>query len=110
VHVDGLLGFFCRHTRDAELAADLTAETFAAALGTRRRFRPEAGSATAWLYGIATNQDSLRGTERLTAVDVGTGRTITATSLKDFGAGWLTPVGENLWLIAPTGYAVVVKP
>jgi RNA polymerase sigma-70 factor (ECF subfamily) len=55
-HVDALLGFFCRRTHDAELAADLTAETFAAALAGRRRYRPEAGSATAWLYGIATNQ------------------------------------------------------
>jgi RNA polymerase sigma factor (sigma-70 family) len=55
-HVDALLGFFCRRTHDAELAADLTAETFAAALAARRRFRPEAGSATAWLYGIATKQ------------------------------------------------------
>jgi RNA polymerase sigma-70 factor (ECF subfamily) len=55
-HVDGLLGFFCRRTHDAELAADLTAETFAAALAGRRRFRPEAGSAAAWLYGIASKQ------------------------------------------------------
>ena len=55
-HVDGLLGFFCRRTHDPELAADLTAETFAAALAGRHRFRPEAGSATAWLYGIASNQ------------------------------------------------------
>jgi RNA polymerase sigma factor (sigma-70 family) len=55
-HVDELLGFFCRRTRDPELAADLTAETFAAALAGRRRYRPEAGSATAWLYGIAVKQ------------------------------------------------------
>src|SRR3954469_12736923 len=39
-HVDALLGFFSRRTRDAELAADLTAETFAAALSAPRRFRP----------------------------------------------------------------------
>ena|SRR5690348_7720234 len=52
-HVDNLLGFFARRTRDAELAADLTAETFAAALAARRRFRPQKGSAGAWLYGIA---------------------------------------------------------
>jgi RNA polymerase sigma factor (sigma-70 family) len=51
-HVDGLLGFFARRTRDAELAADLTAETFAAALASRARYRPEAGTAGAWLYGI----------------------------------------------------------
>jgi RNA polymerase sigma factor (sigma-70 family) len=52
-HVDGVLAFFARRTRDAELAADLTAETFAAALVGRRRFRPQAGVASAWLFGIA---------------------------------------------------------
>ena len=55
-HVDTLLGFFARRTRDADLAADLTAETFAAALSSRRRFRPEAGAAIAWLFGIAMNK------------------------------------------------------
>jgi RNA polymerase sigma-70 factor (ECF subfamily) len=45
-----------RRTRDAELAADLTAETFAAALAARRRYRPDAGSAGAWLFGIASNK------------------------------------------------------
>jgi DNA-directed RNA polymerase specialized sigma24 family protein len=52
-HVEELLGFFARRTRDAELAADLTAETFAAALASRRRYRPQRGSAGAWLHGIA---------------------------------------------------------
>src|SRR5919202_7143264 len=52
-HVDALLGFFQRRTRNPEMAADLTAETFAAALAGRRRYRPEAGAASAWLYGIA---------------------------------------------------------
>jgi RNA polymerase sigma factor (sigma-70 family) len=55
-HVTVLLAYFARRTRDAELAADLTAETFAAALAGRRRFQPEIGSATAWLYGIAAKQ------------------------------------------------------
>jgi RNA polymerase sigma-70 factor (ECF subfamily) len=55
-HVDTLLGFFSRRTRDAELAADLTAETFAAALSARRRYRPQAGAAIAWLFGIAMNK------------------------------------------------------
>lgn len=55
-HVDGLLAYFARRTRDAELAADLTAETFAAALAGRRRFRPEAGPAAGWLYGIAAKK------------------------------------------------------
>jgi RNA polymerase sigma-70 factor, ECF subfamily len=52
-HVDEMLGFFVRRTRDAELAADLTAETFAAALKARRRYRADKGTAGAWLYGIA---------------------------------------------------------
>ena len=55
-HVDQLLGFFARRTGDPELAADLTAETFAAALASRRRYRPEAGAANAWLFGIATKK------------------------------------------------------
>jgi RNA polymerase sigma factor (sigma-70 family) len=55
-HVEMLLGFFGRRTRDPELAADLTAETFAAALAGRRRFHPERGPASAWLYGIAMHK------------------------------------------------------
>jgi RNA polymerase sigma factor (sigma-70 family) len=45
--------FFLRRTGDAEQVADLTAETFAAALQGRHRFDPERGTAVAWLYGIA---------------------------------------------------------
>jgi RNA polymerase sigma-70 factor (ECF subfamily) len=51
-----LLGFFVRRTRDPELAADLCAETFAAALASRHRYRPAAGAAAAWLYGIASKK------------------------------------------------------
>src|SRR5215210_3862520 len=38
-HVKSLLGYFARRTHDPEVAADLTAETFAAALVARRRFK-----------------------------------------------------------------------
>jgi RNA polymerase sigma factor (sigma-70 family) len=55
-HVESVLGFFARRTRDPELAADLCAETFAAALASRHRYRPEAGAAAAWLYGIASKK------------------------------------------------------
>ena len=55
-HVHGLLAFFARRTHDAELAADLTAETFAAALDGAHRHRPDKGAAAAWLYGIANRQ------------------------------------------------------
>jgi RNA polymerase sigma factor (sigma-70 family) len=52
-HAERVLGYFARRTHDPELAADLTAETFAAALAGRRRYRREAGLASAWLFGIA---------------------------------------------------------
>jgi RNA polymerase sigma-70 factor (ECF subfamily) len=55
-HVDRVLGFFARRTRDPELAADLCAETFAAALASRHRYRPDAGAAAAWLFGIASKK------------------------------------------------------
>ena len=55
-HARPLAGFFMRRTGDAELAADLTAETFAAALASRRRFDPAKGPAIRWLYGIARHK------------------------------------------------------
>jgi RNA polymerase sigma factor (sigma-70 family) len=42
-----------RETGNREVATDLTAETFAQALVSMRRFR--GGDETAWLYGIARN-------------------------------------------------------
>lgn len=48
-----VLGFFARRTRDPELAADLAAETFAAALHARRRYRSQQGRADSWLFAIA---------------------------------------------------------
>jgi RNA polymerase sigma factor (sigma-70 family) len=55
-HARPVAGFFAARTHDAEVAADLTAETFAAALEGVDRFRPDRGAATAWLYGIARHQ------------------------------------------------------
>jgi RNA polymerase sigma-70 factor (ECF subfamily) len=48
-------GFLVRRARDPELAADLTAETFAAAMVGAGRFRDEGHSAIGWLLGIARN-------------------------------------------------------
>jgi RNA polymerase sigma factor (sigma-70 family) len=45
-----------RETRNRELAADLSAEVFAAALTAARRYRPEQGTVAAWLLGIARNK------------------------------------------------------
>jgi RNA polymerase sigma factor (sigma-70 family) len=52
-HVRGVLAYFRRRVPDAETAADLTAETFAAALEGRHRYAPDRGPALGWLYGIA---------------------------------------------------------
>lgn len=43
-------------TGDRELAADLSAEVFAAALQSAGRYRPQQGVAAAWLIGIARNK------------------------------------------------------
>jgi RNA polymerase sigma factor (sigma-70 family) len=55
-HARRIAGYMMRATNDAEVAADLTAETFAAALLSRDRYRPEMGAPTTWLYAIAANK------------------------------------------------------
>lgn len=55
-HSVPLTAYFLRRTRNTEVAADLTAETFAAALDGVARFDPARGPAVAWLYGIARRQ------------------------------------------------------
>jgi RNA polymerase sigma factor (sigma-70 family) len=55
-HAAAVLGYLVRRTRDPELGADLTAETFACALEGLARFEPDRGSAVNWLFGIARHQ------------------------------------------------------
>jgi RNA polymerase sigma-70 factor (ECF subfamily) len=55
-HATPVLGYLVRRTRDPELGADLTAETFACVLENIARFDPERGSAVNWLFGIARHQ------------------------------------------------------
>jgi RNA polymerase sigma factor (sigma-70 family) len=52
-HETAILGFMLRRTGEPELAADLAAEAFAAALVSVRRYKPGGAPAAAWLYGIA---------------------------------------------------------
>ena len=55
-HVRGVLAFFRQRVGSAELALDLTAETFAAALEGASRYEPRPDPARGWLYGIAWNK------------------------------------------------------
>jgi RNA polymerase sigma factor (sigma-70 family) len=61
-HLPVVLAFLMRQTGDPELAADLAAETCAAALLGAGRYRHERASAAPWLVGIARNKllESLR--------------------------------------------------
>lgn len=53
-HYERIVAYFARRLYDAEAALDLTAETFAQAYISRRRFRGSApAEADAWLYRIA---------------------------------------------------------
>lgn len=55
-HEQAMLVFFLRRTASPEVAADLTAEVFAAALASAGRFRPAKAPAVAWLYAIANHK------------------------------------------------------
>src|SRR4051794_23237729 len=55
-HVRTVLGYFARRTGDPQVAADLTAETFASAIASQRRYRPTGAPALAWLFKIASRR------------------------------------------------------
>src|SRR5579862_32413 len=55
-HVRGVLAFFRRRVGSAEVAFDLMAETFAAALEAAPRYELRPDPARGWLYGIAWNK------------------------------------------------------
>jgi RNA polymerase sigma-70 factor (ECF subfamily) len=61
-HERAMLAFLMRRTGNAELAADLSSEVFAAALLAWRRATPPDVNERAWLYGIAQHKliDSYR--------------------------------------------------
>jgi RNA polymerase sigma-70 factor (ECF subfamily) len=61
-HAGPMLAYMARRVREPEVAADLTAEVFAAALEDASRFDATRGSAAAWLYGIAHHKlaDAIR--------------------------------------------------
>ncbi len=66
-HARNLLGWFQSRTLSAETAADLCAETFAAAIESYPRYDPALGAPGAWLWGIARHL--LHGFQRTAAVE-----------------------------------------
>jgi RNA polymerase sigma-70 factor (ECF subfamily) len=52
-HERAVLAYFLHWARSPELAADLAAETFAAALDSLSSYRSERGELRGWLFGIA---------------------------------------------------------
>ena len=66
-HAERLLRYFARRTLQTDVAAELTAETFAQAYASRARYRATGAEAGAWLYAIARHQ--LSGFLRHGAVD-----------------------------------------
>jgi RNA polymerase sigma-70 factor (ECF subfamily) len=55
-HVGAILAYLRRRCGDPEVAADLCAETWAAALDGRERFDPARGEVRGWIFGIAHRQ------------------------------------------------------
>lgn len=55
-NAEQVAAFFYRRIACPHTAADLTAETFAAAMTSLKKFKPDRGTAKAWLFGIAHNQ------------------------------------------------------
>ena len=52
-NVDAVTAYFARRTADPHAVADLTADTFVAAITGFGSFDPRQGSARAWVFGIA---------------------------------------------------------
>jgi RNA polymerase sigma-70 factor (ECF subfamily) len=61
-HVGAVQSFVARRVADPQLAADLTADIFVAAIGSAKRYRARRGRPIAWLFGIARHvvADELR--------------------------------------------------
>jgi DNA-directed RNA polymerase specialized sigma24 family protein len=66
-HVEWVLAFLARRLGDAEFAADLTSEVFAAALLSSDRYDSDLGEANSWLFGIVAHK--LAGTKRRGAAE-----------------------------------------
>lgn len=54
-HFDAVLRFVARRVDDPQVAADLTADVFMAAIDSSHSYRPDRGTPITWLLGVARN-------------------------------------------------------
>jgi len=52
-NVEAVMAYFARRSADPHVVADLTADTFVAAITSFETFDPRKGTARAWIFGIA---------------------------------------------------------
>jgi RNA polymerase sigma factor (sigma-70 family) len=52
-NVEAVMAYFARRSRDPQVVADLTADTFVAVIASFGAFDPRKGTARAWMFGIA---------------------------------------------------------
>ena len=90
-HLDGVERYFARRVANREIAADLAAETFAAALVARRRFVPGSTPAAGWLYTIAARR--LVDYQRRAAVEQRARETLASEARVE--ARWAAPSVED---------------
>ncbi len=93
-HVDAVLGYFARRTRDPELASDLCAETFAAALASRHH----RSRRCTYLIPGGPGLLMLVGGGRLSALDPGDGRTLWTASFEAPTRFWAPGGEDTLWV------------
>ncbi len=55
-HVEAVVAYVARRTREPDLVLDVVAETFARALEHREQYDASRGPAIGWLFGIARNE------------------------------------------------------
>ena len=82
LNAESVLRYFYRRTACPETAADLTAETFAAALRSLSTYELGKGPARAWLFGIASGMKGLTALTVLSLIEDGVlGLSTTARSM-----------------------------
>ncbi len=79
-HASQLYRYFWIHTRSQAQAEDLVSETFLRALHSLPGYRPQRGTFSAWLYGIARHALAQQVKQRVRSASVATDLTTSSTA------------------------------